>query len=547
MTSSPAPAACETVGEPRPPSDEGEGNITNTRYCAAGLVDETCGVYGEASKTTTVYQCRTCGLEFAHEDDATEHLASVHGMRVEQQAGDEKAPASGADLGRQVVRTTYRCQQLDGSIILRTTYKCPTCGEEYDDMVLLDAHTREYHGFGILAEDAHDQSYGMEAPAGDAVFYGGQQSSGMEMPGEAAISVGRNSCAVQRVTRLRLESGELVLICPVCQAQLPCDEMFLLQHMAAQHGQALSQSGGGSGVESDQLDVLHSSCREHWYPRRDEAQRRLRIVSLGSFCGVKFSIQRLGLGDAHLPFDWIRTTSSGLCDFVCGAFEGFFSVASQCKVPGTNLQMYRSERHSFWHDDIAKPQARAKLLRRVERFLALREDPKDLLFVRSCTTTDELAGVEALYSALQERFAGPRRLLLAVVADGQLHFEGPIRHSALPGVIFYAQPLADEAAACRGEGYCRAIASALDLALAPSESSEVRLGFGPCEALGIEEEHPPRPPVPCAEALLVGDTCSLSFAPFSFCDAGLHSGFAGLDCFEGPGARHIDLGCVGGA
>lgn len=355
-------------------------------------------------------------------------------------------------------------------------------------------------------------------------------------PDEKSCAGARPAVATQQVMRLHTQSGDCVLVCPVCQMHLPEDESVFLTHLAAEHGKAFSMKGGGVGGESHQLDLLHQSSSEDWYPKRAEAQQRMHVISLGSFCGVKFSIQRLGLGAAHMPFDWIRSTLAGVCDFIRDDFRHFFSVAGRCDVPGANSRMHRSEHHSFWHDDIAEASVRAKLRRRIERFLALREDPKDLLFVRSCATTDELEGIGRLHAALEECFCPSsrrrRRVLLAVVVDGQAKFEGPIVHSSLPGVVLFMQPLAEDQ--CGGEAYCRAIASAVDAALTVPETLEVDVGFNlhqrsrwPLDVSGdsatVDSEAVEEPHL------------------ITFCDVGLQSGYGDLACFEEPGKQHFDL------
>eukprot|EP00931_Biecheleriopsis_adriatica_P010022 TRINITY_DN111117_c0_g1_i1.p1 TRINITY_DN111117_c0_g1~~TRINITY_DN111117_c0_g1_i1.p1 ORF type:complete len:412 (-),score=78.59 TRINITY_DN111117_c0_g1_i1:24-1259(-) len=406
-----------------------------------------------------------------------------------------------------VVRTTYRHEQEDGSVQLTTTLRCPCegCGAELDDFPGLAAHALEAHGLQLATS----------------------------VP--SAASQSDPSRAKQKVSRLRLSNGEVRLVCPVCCEQLPEDEAAFLDHMAAVHGKALA-APGRLGGESEQLDMLHQSSAEHWHPRRQDVLQKLRVISLGSFCGMKFSIQRLGLGDAHLPFDWIRTTSSGVAHFVQTGFEDFFSVASAYDVPSAGFKVHRAERHSFWHDDVSQADVRQKMRRRVARFLDLAEDPpeevRDLLFVRSCACTEELRQVEDLYAALQERFASPmrtRRILLAIIVDGQARREGPIFHAKLPGLLLLTQPLSSHEAAMRGEGYCWAVAAACDAALGEGPHADGGFSAPSCE-LTIRW-------VQSGSELLEGG----DHTPVAFCDAGLQSGYGDLACFEPPGATHVNL------
>ncbi|CAE8601157.1 unnamed protein product, partial [Polarella glacialis] len=252
--------------------------------------------------------------------------------------------------------TTYRHELPDGSFQEKTTFRCPVdgCDLEADDMPMLARHALEAHGL---------QMGGF-----------GSGAAGHEVPEPLGAPDCEGAGPKQRVTRLRLPNGEICLVCPVCGSELPDDEAAFLEHVASSHGRALAAPGGKVGGESDHLDMLHQSSSEHWYPRRDEALRQLHVISLGSFCGMKFSIQRLGLGDAHLPFDWIRSTSEGVAKFVRNGFQGFFSVATACDVPSFGMRVHRAQHHSFWHDDVSQLEVREKMKRRVARFLALADE-----------------------------------------------------------------------------------------------------------------------------------------------------------------------------
>jgi hypothetical protein len=300
--------------------------------------------------------------------------------------------------------------------------------------------------------------------------------------------------------------------------------------MASEHGRVLEWPGVQRQADSDGMDLLHGSKAE--YPRRQEALERMHVISLGSFCGVKLSIQRLGLGSAHLPLDWVRSTTAGVLHFLRSDFDGFFSVASQSEVG--NMRVFRSERHSFWHDDISNATVRAKLQRRIQRFLAMREDPKDLLFVRSCDSTDTLPEVETLYAELCARFGDGRRVLLLVIVDGQDHFEGPIQHEALPGVMFFAQYGVSQKQGERDDSdsqvYTKAISFAVEAALNSQTSSA---GFGLADS-GI--------PSAFSGATLIGKETGRCGPPqLKKFDAALYSGYSGLMSFEKLGAPHFNL------
>eukprot|EP00930_Biecheleria_cincta_P086434 TRINITY_DN7571_c1_g2_i6.p1 TRINITY_DN7571_c1_g2~~TRINITY_DN7571_c1_g2_i6.p1 ORF type:complete len:914 (-),score=141.56 TRINITY_DN7571_c1_g2_i6:513-3254(-) len=173
---------------------------------------------------------------------------------------------------------------------------------------------------------------------------------------------------------------------------------------------------------------------------------RVHVISLGCFCGVKLSIQRLGLGAQHLPFDWIRTRIGAVTRFLQTDFEGFFDTDAPVDVPNTGGKIsFRSRNHSFWHDDIRELRVREKLLRRVARLKALGAEPTvddhqapTLLFVRALATTGEIAHVNELLEELVKQFGstGTKVFLLAIVGY-QSKLSGPYMIDSSPGLLLY--------------------------------------------------------------------------------------------------------------
>lgn len=488
--------------------------------------------------TRTLYWCSDCKQEFNFSSVA-EHMATIHGLQIVPPSAppDEAEQGGAAPVVRQ---RTYRLALPGGGSELRTTYACPLCALESEEKADLVQHSLEVHGIPISLGEEHEAEEPEEAEELETT-----QEGGGDLEGNVATGGGDSGAPLVQVTRLRLPNGEFRLVCPICERHFEDGDVAgLLQHVAAEHGHAWSSGDGEVQGESDRLDWLHQARHDLWYPRRDELLRRLHVVSLGSFCGVKFSIQRLGLGQAHLPFDWIRTTSAGIVHFLRTDFQDFYSVATQRQVRSAGMKMYRSERHSFWHDDIARPEAREKLQRRIQRFSSLRDDRNDLLFLRSCATTDELAGVEELHATLVERFGagvgddgtkdhdGPRcrRVLLAVLVTGQEDFQGPIMHDGLPGVVLYGQPTYDDQTKPESDAFCWAVASSADLALEAAEDCDPAAGFSVASGRF--------PSVPSAVDLLRGAS---GVKPMVFCDTGLFTGFEDLRSFEDPGANHVDL------
>lgn len=278
-------------------------------------------------------------------------------------------------------------------------------------------------------------------------------------------------------------------------------------------------------VEADSEDLDHNletqqiENQDGLYARRVEALDRFCVVSLGSFCRVKQSIQVMGLGTAHMPFDWMRTTLRGVRTFVAEGFESFFSVASVHKSATCTRIVHRAENHSFWHDDISKPEAREKLRRRIARFEALASDSKDLFFVIHIYPS-ELGDIPDLYQALCKRFVIPgssHQVLLSVLLSGQPYDLGPVTVKGLPNVVFFS---VEAMRAARSEtAYIAPIASALDLALEA----------GRLPGFGLE---------PAGESLSAAFPELRQGSSDRFGQLGQDSYFP---AFEEPGADHFDL------
>lgn len=183
----------------------------------------------------------------------------------------------------------------------------------------------------------------------------------------------------------------------------------------------------------------------------EQVVQSLQVVSLGNSCGTKLSIRRLGLDEATLPCDWIRSSMKGLLQWLKNDFEDFLAVEKRYDLTMQDCAMtvYRSQTHSFWHDDINDSATQEKLRRRVSRFLGLaadnatsrRDKPRALLFVRSVATSAELSDVEVLFQLLKQRFEiQGRRVFLLVIVDGQ-PLLGPVLHTQHEGLMFWLQPL----------------------------------------------------------------------------------------------------------
>lgn len=164
-------------------------------------------------------------------------------------------------------------------------------------------------------------------------------------------------CSAGEVSKryVRIPNGEERVVCPLCIQQFqPDDSEGLYAHLAQEHGRLITSSRVNDVQfqgQSEHLDLLYANPSKHWFPRRDDVAERLHVVSLGCYCGIKTSLQHMGLGHAHLPFDWMRTTSAGVAHFVRNHFQGYFTCKLELDVPDSNLKMQRLGRR-LWQAGI---------------------------------------------------------------------------------------------------------------------------------------------------------------------------------------------------
>jgi len=165
------------------------------------------------------------------------------------------------------------------------------------------------------------------------------------------------------------------------------------------------------------------------------------------------TLQQMGRGIETLPFDWLRVSHEGLLHFLHRGFEapireglgaggqrpsemyGLLDFATRKRVPGTALTMCRSHLHSFWHDDIGDPEARAKLDRRIDSWNMLGKKGETLLFVRAVASTAELRRADEVLSALTRKF-GPQACLL-MIADFQTTNVGAFVVEGIDDLLVY--------------------------------------------------------------------------------------------------------------
>lgn len=421
-------------------------------------------------------------------------------------------------------------------MVLKISYRCATCHEDFQGMKALVTHMSEAHNVCAVMPAAAEEK---EDPGRKITLLRYPNGAGHlvcpicedhfaetemnELKAHAAREHGDLWNSFQSNLFKRASDGQFYYVCDFCEMHFSSAKACT-RHVAAQHGEIWTLLQDETSQTSEIFDFLHQDRFDATvtFPRQQDAQQRMHVVSLGSFCGVKFSIQRMGLGASHMPFDWIRTSVKGVTHFVRSGFRDFFSVTTQKKIDSASVHLYRSTKHCFFHDDITRQEIQDKLQRRMDRFLALSQDTKDLLFVRSLCSTTELEGIDDLYAALHERFGSAcRRVLLVVIMDGQKTRQGPVLHDTNPSIIFHLQPYDQNAMNPDGSAYCQAIASAAELALKAPEGCSPLTGFA----------------VPRQMATRIG---SLHPEPWV---AGLVANFDGINypCFDDEGTQHINL------
>jgi len=182
--------------------------------------------------------------------------------------------------------------------------------------------------------------------------------------------------------------------------------------------------------ESDLLDLMPDGKAAE-----NSGTEHIMLVSLGCFCGPKLSFKHIGRGSETLPFDWMRTRSSGLLHFMRNDFDGFFDFMTKKPVPGCNMTTYRNYYHSFWHDDPSDPGMLERYGRRIKRFQAIDASEKQVLFVRTCASTSEIPEVPELLAELQKRHG--RHACLLLIIDFQWTAKGAAIVDGFENLLVY--------------------------------------------------------------------------------------------------------------
>lgn len=164
-----------------------------------------------------------------------------------------------------------------------------------------------------------------------------------------------------------------------------------------------------------------------------------QFVSLGSFCGVAFALQGLGLKTHAYPFDWLRTPVEGILHCMRTNFADFCTYTfSRPEANGAVLYGNSNWGGSFWHHDPSDPDVQQAFRRRADRLMGRCVDPADSaprVFVRHANSSSELEASLALQAALRQLW--PRsEVYLLVIVDMQ-RWQGALCLRGVDKLLFY--------------------------------------------------------------------------------------------------------------
>merc|ERR1711870_126697 len=151
----------------------------------------------------------------------------------------------------------------------------------------------------------------------------------------------------------------------------------------------------------------------------------------------------------------MRTKVEAVLHFIATDFAGFFDAPDKVQFTdkfGTQWTGFRSNMHSFWHDDPNAPAMRERYTRRIQRFSQIDARSKPVLFVRSVASTNEIPRTDELLQLLQKKF-GPKAMLLLIVDFQGAAVRGPFFVQGLSNlmVAFFDTRLAASQAAPYGD------------------------------------------------------------------------------------------------
>jgi hypothetical protein len=163
------------------------------------------------------------------------------------------------------------------------------------------------------------------------------------------------------------------------------------------------------------------------------------FVSLGSWCGVALTLEKMGLRKAAYPFDYVRSPQDGVIQCLENDFENFLSF-TEFSVQRNGKKFYygASWGGSFYHHDIESECTQKMFSRRIERFLGVANEkkPSSRVFIRAANTPQDVQDAEKLLVALEQKFQGVPVYLLTLV-DMQKNARLFRLQNAHPNMLFY--------------------------------------------------------------------------------------------------------------
>lgn len=160
------------------------------------------------------------------------------------------------------------------------------------------------------------------------------------------------------------------------------------------------------------------------------------IISLGFFCSTALELERLGLRDNSMPFDWCISEWNGVERLLKNHFKGFLDYHLLYQN-SNNPRIYKNIEYgiSFHHDfdkykslKMQLMNVQEKYMRRIERFYTNILEPT--LFVRYIMNQEELKYLEYNYSFIS-------RFLCQFCPENNIIFIGnsELGNSSLPYYI----------------------------------------------------------------------------------------------------------------
>ena len=154
-------------------------------------------------------------------------------------------------------------------------------------------------------------------------------------------------------------------------------------------------------VQKTQMDYtqLNNKCKKGIFQH---------YISLGHCCNVAIDLEKMGLRDASMPFDWTRTRWKAILRSFNQKFDGYLNYNELYqKKDGPHIYKNLEYGIGFFHDFVAYKSLRSQIKsvkkkydRRIKRFFDRITSPT--LFIRYCWDKDELITVENSYSEIKK-------------------------------------------------------------------------------------------------------------------------------------------------